>query len=69
MMQSASEELLVKLTDHKSPVVRIYAYWALRGRGSDRLGSICIKHVNDTAKIQIQNGCEISFVSVNEFIR
>ena len=67
--QSASDGLLVRLTDHKSPVVRIYAYWALRERGSDMLGSISIKHKNDTAKIDIQNGCDVSSVSVNELIR
>ncbi len=69
MMQSASDKLLVQLTDHTSPAVRIYAYWALSDRRSEKLRDICIKHMNDTAQVLYRSGCVGSYERVNDFIR
>ncbi len=69
MMQYASDKLLVQLTDHTSPAVRVYSYWALSDRRSEMLRDICIKHMTDTAQILYRSGCIGSYERVNDFIR
>lgn len=52
----ASEEELVKLTDHKNAVVRCYSFQALAYKRSKNVFPILLKHLRDTATIETLSG-------------
>ncbi|MBI1307194.1 MAG: hypothetical protein GC181_11380 [Bacteroidetes bacterium] len=63
----ATEKELIKLTDHKNPSVRCYAFWALCDIYKVDILPILIKHIHDTAKVYVQFGCIGNLWSVGDF--
>lgn len=63
----ASSEELIALTDHPNGVVRCYAFWALSLSDSVDLYSIVIDHIDDTARVETQFGCSVSYDRVGDF--
>ena len=57
LYQSATNEELVELTNHPNAYVRVYSFWGLAKRKYDKLESIILKHKNDKALINTQEGC------------
>jgi len=57
MISKKSDSTLLQLTDHQSPAVRVYAFFALAERNSPLLSEIAIKHKNDSASFNSRCGC------------
>ena len=66
LKNNAEEEDLISLTDHVSPVVRVYAFYALYEKRSMALTEIYRKHINDYASFLTVNGNNQSSRRVNE---
>ena len=66
---SATDEELVLLTDHTSPAVRGYAFWALAKRKYADLKSIFVAHLDDKSPVLQKNGCMVGNESVISFMR
>ena len=65
---TATDSMLIRLTDHGNPVVRAYAYSALAGRNSPALIPIFKKHLNDSEELETFGGCTRSSSGVNKFM-
>jgi hypothetical protein len=57
LQKHATETQLISLTEHKSPVVRCYAFQILANTKSNKTFSILLKHLDDTTKIETVQGC------------
>ena len=57
LSEIATEEELVKLTDHENAVVRGYSFQALAKNKSSKVFSILIDHLTDTATVACFSGC------------
>jgi hypothetical protein len=60
LKEIASINTLIKLTEHKNPVVSCYASWGLIDKGYTELPSIFSKYLNSEEKVVTLNGCIIS---------
>jgi len=69
LQELASNDELVKLTDHLSPAVRGYAFWALAKNHYPDLKSIFIKHLDDQVAVIQRNGCMVGNESVISFMK
>jgi hypothetical protein len=67
LKSQANLEELTELTDHPNGVVRCYAFWALSFLDSVDLFSIIIDHIDDTARVETQFGCEVYYERVGDF--
>ena len=65
----ATDNELLMLTDHDSPAVRGYAFWALAKRNYASLESIFIAHLEDQSPVLQKNGCMVGNESVISFKR
>lgn len=65
----AKLEELIELTDHKSPAVRGYSFWALAKRNYSGLEDIFLNHINDTESVLQKNGCMIGKETVISFMK
>jgi hypothetical protein len=63
----ATENQLISLTDHVNGAVRCYAFHALASKRSDKVFSILLKHLKDTAVITTQGGCIVSREQVKDY--
>lgn len=62
LKKTATEEQLIRLTNHKNSVVRCYAFQALAERNSTHIFNILLKHLHDTTTVETINGdmgCEM----------
>ncbi len=66
LKNNAQEQELIALTDHSSPVVRVYAFYVLYEKRSLALSEICQKHIKDNATFLAVNGTNKSTRLVNE---
>lgn len=66
LKNNAQEEELIALTDHVSPAVRVYAFYALYEKRSMALSEIYRKHMHDYAPFLTVNGNNESTRRVNE---
>lgn len=64
--QATNDELL-KLTDHPNGVVRCYSFWALVNKDYPNLFSLIKKHFNDDEIVDTQFGCIGSEEKVGDF--
>lgn len=64
----ATEDDLLQLTAHSDPTVRVYAFWALAKRSSERLTDILYRHRKDNARFSYMSGCEMGPEHVNTFL-
>jgi hypothetical protein len=67
LMVNASDSELVLLTNHYSPVVKAYAFWALSIKGYSEIKSIVEKHLHDRQRFQFQSGCIVENKMINEW--
>jgi hypothetical protein len=64
-----TEEELKKLTHHRKPNIRCYAFNALVERNSSGVKKIFEEHIKDTAKIHLSfGGCVVIKMNVMEFM-
>ncbi|MCB9338576.1 MAG: hypothetical protein H6577_10670 [Lewinellaceae bacterium] len=68
LTRKAKIDELVELTEHPSPVVRGYAFWALAKRNYKKLEEIFIKHLRDEEKLKLYEGCIGLNTSVINFL-
>ncbi|MEO0473406.1 MAG: hypothetical protein AAF206_27590 [Bacteroidota bacterium] len=59
MLDNATEQELIELTNHPNPITRYYAFWALTERKASKatLLEIVKTHLNDTVSVKTQIGC------------
>ena len=57
LMNNATEDELVMLTDHKNPKVRAYSFEILVAKGYKNIRQIINNHINDISLIKIREGC------------
>lgn len=62
-----SEEKLISLTNDYRPVIRCYAFLALKKRGYENLLKIIVKHLNDNEEITYSSGCRTAKYKVGDF--
>jgi hypothetical protein len=67
LKNTATAEELKELTNHYNGVVRGYALWGLADRQEHGLLEILINHLTDSATIQVQFGCGVSYQRVGDF--
>ncbi|MBD79622.1 MAG: hypothetical protein CL840_11950 [Crocinitomicaceae bacterium] len=67
LKEKATSDELKALTNHASPTVRCYAFWALSYDHSVDLFSIVLDHIDDTAMVDTQFGCIGSSKPVGDF--
>ncbi len=67
LVELATSEELIFLTDHKTPSVRAYAFWALSKKRNPIVKEIMMNHLNDTGTFSYMSGCSISEEQVNQF--
>lgn len=53
LLEKAEMEELILLTDHQSPTVRVYSFWALVERGYSNLTEIYSKHEDDKESLTV----------------
>ena len=68
LTKKAKLDELIELTEHPSPVVRGYAFWALAKRNYKKLEEIFIKHLRDEEKLKLYEGCIGLNTSVINFL-
>jgi len=62
LKETATEEQLITLTNHKNSVVRCYAFQVLAARNSTHVFNVLLKHLHDTTTVSTINGdmgCEM----------
>ena len=67
LIKYANVEELIKLTDHESPAVRAYSFWALSKKHFTALQLVLKRHVNDTSTFRFFSGCIYSIEKINNF--
>ena len=67
LLEKASKEELMELTNHPNGVVRCYAFWALSSDSTVRLLPVLVDHLNDTARVFTQFGCVGGREKVGDF--
>lgn len=67
LMELAQESELTRLTNHNSPTVRGYAFWALVKRESPMVKEIMLEHIDDTVYVDRMSGCIGYQEKLNEF--
>jgi len=67
LMQLATDNELITLTDHKNEKVRAYAFWALAKRNFSDIKIILEKHLCDTTSFDFYAGCLQTPQRVNYF--
>jgi hypothetical protein len=67
LVNSASDDELIYLTNHPDTVVRVYAFWGLAKRNYKDIITICKQHKNDTVPFVFMNGDAGVICNVNEF--
>ena len=63
----AHKNELVQLTNHFNPVVRCYAFWALRDRQESNIFPLLLNHIHDTVKVITQTGCIGEYKKTEDF--
>lgn len=66
--KSASEDELLKMTDHANGVVRAYAFWALIKADSDLSREVWRNHLDDDEMIHTTFGCIVEQMTVHDFM-
>lgn len=67
LLNHATDEELVKLTNHKIPSIRAYAFWGLAKKRNSMVKELIMKHLDDTIRFSFMSGCSIREVPVNTF--
>ena len=67
LIKYATIDELVSLTDHKSPTVKAYSFWALSKRKFPGLSLIVKKHAADSSTFRFFSGCLLSRESIKDF--
>lgn len=67
LKKDATAEELISLTNHKNGAVRCYAFQALAGKQSDKVFSILLTHLYDTAKVKTISGCNAAMELVGDY--
>lgn len=67
LMKNATVDELVSLTDHKSPAVKAYSFWALSKRKFPGLSLIVKKHAADSSTFRFFTGCLLSRERIRDF--
>lgn len=65
LINNATENELVVLTDHKDPKVRAYSFEILVAKGYKNIQQLLQQHIGDTATIVIRDGCMRSTEHLN----
>ncbi|MCB0431475.1 MAG: hypothetical protein KDD54_15280 [Flavobacteriales bacterium] len=60
----ASDDELIRLTDHANPAVRCYAFQGLARRGNKHVYDILMKHLDDGDLVEYACGCMTSELPV-----
>lgn len=68
LQKNATIQELIVLTDHQSPTVKCYAFWALSHRQNIDLFPIVLGHIKDTAEVSTLFGCIGSAEQVGDFL-
>lgn len=66
--QIASDDELIRLTNHFSPAVRGYSFWGLVERNHPAIKEIALNHTQDAAVVDRMSGCTEYPVGLNEFL-
>ena len=64
----AEDDELIKLTNHSSPSVRGYSFWALVEREHPKVKEIILQHVDDSVYIGRMSGCIGFQEKLNDFM-
>ena len=67
LAKGASDSLISGLIDHKSPVVRCYAFMAARDRELPGIYTTVVDHLQDTQKVSVMFGCVLETITVADF--
>jgi len=68
LVRQATTRELVQLTNHKSPIIRAYTFWALGKREyKSMIPDIIDKHLNDKESFTYVNGCMKETEQINTF--
>ncbi|MCG2615381.1 hypothetical protein LZZ85_13860 [Terrimonas sp. NA20] len=67
LLAGVTEEYLVKLCDHRSPVIRAYAFSGLIRKKSSHIFRVLREHIHDTASFTMVTGCFSNAWSVTDF--
>jgi len=67
LRKNASEQELLRLTEHTNPVVKCYAFDLLVNTRNKNSFNILKKHLQDTTYVSVQYGCIGSMIRVNDY--
>ena len=67
LTRMATDNELIHLSNHPSPVVRVYAFWVLIKRKNRKIKTLLAKHLDDSSSFSYFSGCIMSVRKVNEF--
>ncbi len=67
LIKYATVNELITLTDHNSPAVKAYSFWALAKKKFSGLSLILKKHVHDSASFRFFEGCISMPERINDF--
>ena len=68
LMQLAEDDELILLTNHSSPTVRGYSFWALVERDNPKVKGIMLEHFDDSVYIDRMSGCIGYQEKLNDFL-
>lgn len=68
IMTNASDSELIKLTRYKNPVVKCYAFIALRDRRNVDPFPILLEYLSDSTKLETTSGCIVMTETVGSFL-
>ncbi len=60
LKKKANTKVLIELTNHPSPIIRSYSFFALLDQKSPKILETIKKNENDTIQIKFQSGCIVS---------
>lgn len=69
LVEKATIDELIELTEHPKPAVRGYAFWGLAKKYYDNLEEIFVSHANDEEEVFQMQGCFGGEIAVIEFMR
>ena len=67
LLKIASDQDLVHLMNHRSPIVRAYAFHGLAKRNYSDIPALLTQHIKDTTEISYQSGCLVYTYPIRNF--
>ena len=65
LSENATSYQLLELLNDPNPIIKVYAFWALKARNHPNIKKIVLDHISDTLSFELQEGCDLYLLNIN----